>query len=142
MQLLNQQSINLQNKISNSAFSVKETTIAYDLTDLYAKTVAKAEFEVDETRLDQIKQVSYLSLLNISFYHFQIFTQLSAITEPDSESKKASNTLVPLANTLISWSTENPSASSIERQFGDAQLNQVFAKAFEVINSLRFQSLI
>lgn len=47
---------------------MNEPTIAFDLTDLYAKTLIQAHAAVDDSRLKQIEQVSIYGLIfHVSF---------------------------------------------------------------------------
>jgi hypothetical protein len=51
--------VSLKNRLFRF-FLVNETTIAFDLADLYTKTIAKAAFCVDKIRLEQIEKVVVL----------------------------------------------------------------------------------
>jgi hypothetical protein len=55
-----------------------------------------------------------------------------------NDSKKLSNPLSSFTGALINWSIETADISLVERQFGDARLNLIFAKAFEVNFRLLF----
>lgn len=63
-----------------------------------------------------------------------MFSTLVSLTAFGPNTKQLNSLLVPITDQLINWSSDSPSASLIERQYGNARLNQVFAKAFEANN--------
>jgi hypothetical protein len=48
-----------------------------------------------------------------------------------TDQKQSSNPILPIVTQLINWSSESPTASLVERQYGDARLNLIVANAFE-----------